>query len=287
MTAPVLPLGSFQSWMQAVLVHPEGVRAGLSSPEAARVVAPAEASNVVRERAGLGAAERLGIYASMYPLRMRDALRADYPALAALLGGRRFARLVDDYAKAHPSRSFTLARLRDELPGFVARWGSPRRRPLAADVATLERAAGEVFDAGGDAPLDPAQLRALAPADWPRARLLPNAAFRLARVHPGAVDVLDAFLEDRPLPERSGRGRVVVAFHRKEFVVLRRTLGPFDGLLLARLVEGATLETALGAAARTFPGGSPSGEVLAAWFEEWASLGFFAGVGTGPEAEGA
>jgi hypothetical protein len=117
-------------------------------------------------------------------------------------------------------------------------------------------------------------------------RLLPAATFRLARVRPGAVDVLDAFLEDRPLPERSGHGRVVVAFHRKDFVVLRRALGPFDGHLLAQLADGATLGASLESAARTFPRGFPSGEVLAGWFAEWASLGFFAAVERAPGTGG-
>lgn len=286
MRAPDVPLASFQSWMQAVLVHPEGARAGLSSPGAARLVSPEAASGLVRERGGLGAAERLGIYASMYPLRMRDALRADYPALAALLGERLFGRFVDDYVKDHPSRSFTLARLGDRLPEFVAGWGSPRRRPLTTDVAILERAAAAVFDGEEAPPMDASALRELSPSDWARVRLLPAGTFRLARVRPGAVDVLDAFLEDRPLPEKTGYGRVVVAFYRKDFVVLRRTLGPFDGCLLAALVAGATLGGALETAARTFPGGFPSGEVLAGWFAEWAGLGFFAGLERVSEAVG-
>ena len=161
MSASALPLATFQSWMQAVLVHPDGAEAALGSPGARRFVAPEEAAGVVRERAGLGAAERLQIYASMYPLRMRDALRADYPALAALLGERLFGRLVDDYVHVHPSRGFTLARLGERLPEFVADWGSPRRRALLSDVATLEKAAAEAFDGEEAAAMDPDALRDL------------------------------------------------------------------------------------------------------------------------------
>jgi hypothetical protein len=273
-----MPLATFQSWMQAVLVHPGGAGAGLFAPEARRLVAPEEASGVVRERESLGAAERLQIYASMYPLRMRDALRADFPALAALLGERLFGKLVDDYVLVHPSRSFTLARLGDRLPEFVSGWGSPRRRALLADVATLEKAAAEVFDGDEPTPMDPSVLRELPVPDWARATLVTASTFRLARVRPGAVDVLDAFLEGRPLPGLTGRGRVEVAFYRRDFVVLRRTLGPFDGGLLAALAAGETLGAAFETAAKTFPGGFPSGEILSGWFAEWTSLGFFSGI---------
>lgn len=132
--------------------------------------------------------------------------------------------------------------------------------------------------------MDPDALRKLSESDWAGVKLVPAPTFRLARVRPGAVGVLDAFLEDRPLPERTGYGRVVVAFYREDFVVLRRTLGPFDGLLLAALARGATLGAALGETARSFSGGVPAGEVLAGWFAEWARLGFFASVVSGSGA---
>lgn len=118
---------------------------------------------------------------------MRDALRSDYPALAELLGERGFAKLVADYVAVHPSRSFTLARLGDHLPEFLAGWGSPRRRGLRTDVARLERAGAQVFDAEETAPLDADALQALPAADWPKLRLRPAAAFRLVRVRPGAL----------------------------------------------------------------------------------------------------
>lgn len=278
MSALPLPLAAFQSWMQAVLVHPDGARVALGAPEACRFVAPEDASSVVRERGGLDAAERLQIYAGMYPLRMRDALRSDYPALAELLGERGFEKLVADYVAAHPSRSFTLARLGDHLPEFLSGWGSPRRRGLRADVALLERAAAQVFDAKETVPLDAEALRSVPAAAWPNVRLRPAAAFRLVKVRPGAVDVLDAVLEGNPVPERAGRGRVEVAYYRKDFVVLRRTMGPFDGSLLASLAAGETVGSALERAGKSFPGGLPSGEVLSGWFAEWTRLGFFSGV---------
>lgn len=266
MSATALPLAATQAWMQAVLIHPEGAEKGLS------------VSQIVRGRGALSAAERLQIYAGMYPLRMNEALRSDYPALAELLGARGFERLANDYVSAHPSRSFTLARLGDRLPEFVAGWGSPRRRGLLADVARLELAATQVFDAEVTAPIDPSALEAVPVVDWPRMKLVPSAAFRLVSVRPGAVDVLDAVLQGARLPKKAGRGRVEVAYFRKDFVVLRRTLGHFEGNLLASLSAGETLGAALERAARTFPGGFPSGEILSRRFGEWTRLGFFAGI---------
>jgi len=112
-TPVALPLSRFQEWMQAVIVHPGGADAGLRSRAARRHVVPSELGAVVHARGALSPVERLRIYASMYPLRTVEALRSDYPALAALLGEERFDALVREYVAAHPSARNALA-WRDE-----------------------------------------------------------------------------------------------------------------------------------------------------------------------------
>ncbi|MGE5346529.1 MAG: putative DNA-binding domain-containing protein [Acidithiobacillales bacterium] len=286
MSATALSLAATQDWMQAVLVHPEGAGKGLSAPGARRHLAPENVSRIVKGRGTLDAAERLEIYAGMYPLRMVEALRSDYPALAGLLGAKGFERLVTDYVAAHPSESFTLARLGDRLPEFMAGWGTPHRRGLLADVARLELAATQVFDAETTALIDLSAMETVSALEWRRMKVVPAAAFRLVSVRPGAVDVLDAFLDGRRRPSSSGRGRVQVAYYRRDFVVLRRTLGPFDGSLLASICTGQTLGAALERAGRTFPRGFPSPEILSGWFSEWSRLGFFAGIELWPCREG-
>ncbi len=281
-----LPLAAFQSWMQAVLVHPDGARVALGAPEARRFVAPEDAPTVVRERGGLDAAERLQIYAGMHPLRMRDALRSDYPALAELLGERGFEKLVADYVAAHPSRSFTLARLGDHLPEFLGGWGSPRRRGLLVDVARLERLAAEVFDAEEEAVEGPAAFSAVVRTEWSLARLRPSATFRLATVRPGAVAVLDAVLDSSPAKPRAGRGRAEVVFYRKDFAVRRRVVGPFAGRFLRALSEGAPLGEALARASDARRGLRPSPGEVGAWIAEWLQLGFFARVDFGSRPSG-
>ena len=276
-----LPLAAFQEWMQSVIVHPGGAGEGLRSEAATRHLDPARVGEVVRSRGALDATARLGIYASMFPLRTIEALRSDFPALAALLGERGFARLVADYVAAHPSVSYTLARLGDLLPGFVASWGPRRGRSLRAGVARLERAAAAVFDAEEAPRVEaPAVAKALARFEG-KARFAMAPASALVRVPPGAVAVLDAFLEGSAMPSSAGRGFVRVLFYRRGLTVLRRTLDPLPARLLAALVAGATLDEAIAAA--RWQGRRPSPEEVAAWIPEWVSLGVFSRVGAAPE----
>lgn len=275
MSAPGLSLAGFQEWMQAVVVHPGGAAKGLASDGARCHVDPARVAEVVLGRGELDAAARLGIYASMYPLRTVAALRSDYPALAGLLGDGTFSRLVADYLAEHPSRSFTLAQLGDALPEFVAGWGARRHRTLRSSVARLERAAARVFDARREAALAPETLAAETALRGDEVRLVPSEAFAVVAAPPGAVAVLDAALEGSAFPTSPGRGHVRVLFHRRDHVVLRRTLPAVPARLLAALASGRSLGEAVDLRAR---GGRPAPEVVGRWLAEWLDLGLFAGV---------
>ncbi len=278
MTAAGLPLARFQAWMQTVIVHPGGVDAGLRSPSARQLLPPSRLGAVVRAHGALSPVERLGIYASMYPLRTVEALRSDYPALAKLLGEKRFGAFVREYVAAHPSTSFTLARLGDRLPSFVAAWGPMRGRGLREDVARLEKAAAAVFDAADVALLGAPALAEALESEGESLRLVAAPAFAILTVRPGAVAALDAVLEDSPAPTSAGRGIVHVAFYRRDFTVLRRTLDPVPGRLLAALVAGFPLGEALARAASP----RPPAQIVAGWLAEWSALGAFARAGVAP-----
>ena len=270
MSARPFPLETVEAWMQEVLAHPEGVDAGLSSPAASALIPPERAGAVVRKAGPLSVVDRLGIYAGMYPLRMREALETDYPALAWLMGDS-FEDLVRDYVTACPSTSFTLARLGDRLPEFVSHRVPPSRRALLGDVARLERAASTVFDAPESPTMSTADLEDAPDLGGTVFHAVP--ALALLRVRPGAVEALDSFLEEGRPPRGPGRGTAWVVYHRQDFTVLRRTLDPFSGRLLERFVAGETLSDAL--AAVSGRGVRPVPEALSASIWEWISLGFF------------
>src|SRR5205807_7246786 len=63
--------------------------------------------------------ERIEIYNRQYWFRLIDCLYDDYPGLLAVLGPKKFHRLVIEYLDANPSRSFTLRNLGSRLEAFV------------------------------------------------------------------------------------------------------------------------------------------------------------------------
>jgi putative DNA-binding protein len=278
---PRMALGRVQRWMQAVIVHPGTVDDGIRSPAA--VAEEAAVEDVVRPSARLTAAERVGIYHGMYLGRMVEALECDYPALQRLLGGKGFAGLVRDYVQAHPSRSYTLNRLGDFLPEFVA--AAPRLpdRGFCHDLARLERAMSQVFDEEDTPALTPEAIAAV-PADaWEGARLHPIAAFRLLAVRHPVNAYLDWTNGEGPAVPHRRRRQGGVAVYRRTYGIYRLDLSLPAHALLEALAGGATIGEAVGGVL------AQRGKVAAAdlfqWFRAWMAGGIFRAVtveGGGP-----
>jgi len=313
---PVPPEGPqldvVQQWFQAVIIHPEGVPGGLGSEEAQRrlPIGPGELATVIAPSRNLTAEERLGIYAHAYYARLLEVLADRFPVLAQALGEEVFAGYAFEYLQRYPSRSYTLDRLGEDFPRFLAETRPDRdavdlanvadladptaETPEAAawpdfliDLARLEWAIARVFDgpgAEGQPLLAPEALAALGPERFAAARLPPvpclrllafrypvNAYYTAVRQAALAGDTAEVPLPD-PAPE-------LVALSRTDFVVRRYSLTPTRYALLAAILDGARVEEALAAAAAA---SDTPDEALAAEVQEafrfFAAQGFFLGM---------
>ena len=134
----------------------------------------------VERSATLNACERLQVYGDAYVWRLTAVLREDFPRVAALLGDERFADVVRRFLRCHPSthpsvtelgrRFAPFLRRCDELPGWIA------------DLARLERARLDVFNAASADSLTMDVLRALLADAWPSLRVAAIPALRVLRM---------------------------------------------------------------------------------------------------------
>lgn len=259
--------------MQEVIAHPGTVAEALiAAPSRAAVPLLEE---VILPSQTLSAPDRIGIYHGMYLLRMTEALASDYPGLRHFLGEQRFSDLVRDYVQAYPSRSYSLNRLGDDLPDFLRGAASVPRRGFCCELARLERAVSEVFDAPQSAPLGEARIASLAPEEWERVRLQPIAALRLLALRYPANGYMQSLHDndhDHPRPRLKPEW---VAVFRRNYSVCRRELRRDAHDLLADIVAGTPIGRAVRAAARrSGTRGVDEGEV-SRWFREWVGSGFF------------
>ena len=238
--AEAAPLRRVQRFVQAVIVSPGETR------RAARMAARRELGGrrpeeLLLPSRTLAPVERIGIYQGMYLHRMRDALASDYPGLLHALGESAFFDFVGSYVRRHPSRSYTLNRLGDHVPAYLTRARRWPHQPFLADLARLELAVTEVFDAEAAAP-----VRRLRPAGVGEATTFrPTPTLRFLSLRYPVGTYLDAVREERsPRIPRPARTRI--ALWRSGMSVRRLDLSPGADALLRRLAAGRPLGTALG-----------------------------------------
>lgn len=237
----------------------------------------------------LSALARIEIYNRMYWFRTLDSLHEDLPGLRAVLGGKKFLRLIEAYLGKHPSRSFTLRDLPARLEGFIR--ATPRlsapHTALAADMAAFEWAQIECFDGASHPPLTADDLAAQ-PAG--RLKLGMQPQVRLLALHHAVDDFAIAVKQNALRADASNaatgsvstasrgarrlrrpkRERLFLAVHRQEGrIFYKRLEAPAYRILLA-LRAGRPLPQAVAAAGR----GVTAAQVNA-WFATWMQLGWF------------
>ena len=216
--------------------------------------------SIITPSSGMTSPERIGVYREMYLVRLVEALETDYPGLRHFLGAVEFARVVGRYVDSFPSRSYTLNRLGDHLPEFLG-------PGFAGELAQLELALSEVFDAEESPVLSAAAIAAVPPDSWESAVLLPINAFRLLSFHYPVSAYLTAVQDSTPSPPIR-RKRSYVACYRRQYAVHRIDLTRPAFQLLTDLAAGVPL----GKAVKTY------GKQLFPWFQEWAAEGLFRAV---------
>lgn len=258
--------------------------------------ASALARKIIKPNDRLTSFERLEIYNRQYWFRVLDAFSDDFPGLRAILGDRRFDALAKHYLVDCPSRSFTMRDLGSRLEPWLRKHPryAPGRLQLALDMVRLEWAEIETFDSASEPPVTAAVLVGADPAHL-RFRLQPY--IRLLELRYPVDDLLLAIKHDastnlasNAMQERQKRKKVsavarlqpvpvYLAIHRLDNTVYFRRLDREEFTILSALQKGRTLERAIVAGFRSsnLPAQERAAHV-AAWFRNWASLGWFVAV---------
>ncbi len=250
----------------------------------------AEAATFIKPNDRLSSFERLEIYNRQYWFRLLGSLSDDFPALAALLGEKRFERLCVEYLQAQPSRSFTLRNLGSELSAWLPSYQEEMMldRQLLVDVATLEWAHIEAFDNAELPPVTTERVSAVAEHSklglQPHLRLLqlqyPVDHFVVDIHHdedePGmasnAVKSPPAARKKRFLSKLQ-RQPLYLAVHRHQEWVYYKRLDRGAYEILTRLATAVPLADAL-EQALSVSEDEHFVENIPAWFANWGELGW-------------
>jgi hypothetical protein len=212
----------------------------------------------------LSSFDRLEIYNRQYWFRLIAAVSEDYPALNAILGPKRFDKVILEYLQENPSTSFTLRDLGAKLPTWLATYPkfTGAHHELAVDVAHLEWAYIKAFDSASVPPLDETHIAELQPASvlalQPHLQLL---ALRFAAdeivlaVHKNKtdVDIVSNAVAERKVSKRVSlpkpkRANTYLVVHRYQDSVYYRSIERETFLLLSAIQAGEPLAAVVGQA---------------------------------------
>ncbi|MFO0601086.1 MAG: DNA-binding domain-containing protein [Myxococcaceae bacterium] len=216
----------------------------------------------------LTAEDRVGIYAEMYWLRMRDTLRGDFPLLHRFLGDDDFDVLVAKHVRRSPSTHYSLGRLGVGFAQTV-RAAGPAEVPWLADFAELEWARAEAFVAADAPTLTIGALAELNDETFTHARLVASPSVRLLAprwdVLP-AWRALEADGDARSLQVDATTTPVVV--WRQGFKVFHVALAAMEGHALRSVLQGLDLPTVCEAFAESAEPVQAAFQAIGSWVNE-------------------
>ena len=223
----------------------------------------------VASTSGLAGTDRIAIYAEMYFGRLRDVLAEDFEKTAAALGPERFGEVARAYLAAHPSEHPSVRHVGRHLPGFLESRPPADAPPWLADLARLEWARVEVFDAPDACPIAMDDLRSLPEAEWPASPLRPIPALAVVE----SDWPLHTIWHERATPP----ARTALRVWRQDGAVYHCAMDPLERAALERLRAGASFGEICEALADLEPAEAPTeaGALLARWIED----GLIAGIG--------
>ena len=191
----------------------------------------------------LPALERLNIYANMYLWRQVDALREDFPKLAAILGDEPFFSHCEAYLAAHRSQSPDLGKLGRNLSPFTRTAAGLAQREALADLAALEWARAEVFFEATAEPVGADAMAAVPAEAVPGAVLRFVPAFRLLSVGHEVVGLWRQLDREEPADAPSAVVEPTrIAIWRPAFEAFHTPIEGPEALGLDRAVAGASIE---------------------------------------------
>ena len=193
----------------------------------------------------LGAAKRLQVYRNNTLISLTEALKTTFPVVTRLVGEKFFDFAADRFIRTHPPRAPRLAEYGAAFPRFLAGFAPAANLVYLADVARLEWAINEAYNATDDPALDAAALAGIPAEHYAVLRFVLRPSCRFVA---SAYPVKRIWLANRADADAEtidlGAGGATLLVMRRDFDVMLLELEPSEFAFLAALDAGKTVEAA-------------------------------------------
>lgn len=227
----------------------------------------------------LSPAEQLEIYREQFWLRHTSSLVEDFPGLGGILGQQEWEKLAEAYLAQVTPESYTLRDLGFRLPEIIAQASWLPHQALCLDMARLELAYVEVFDAPDTQPLAPERLASIPEESFTEARLVIAPCVRLLSLRYPVADLRRKLRaeSDEPVAIPDERASHVVVY-RRELRLWDMPVSPVAHVFLSALAEGRPLGAAAELAASSAEAEAELASSIGNWLQEWTRKGLISDV---------
>ncbi len=230
-------------------------------------------AELIDQRHGLPARQRLAIYYDAYRIRLNEALAEAFDKTYAYVGDELFADLCAGYVDAHPSQFRNLRWFGDQFPAHVA--NALAEHPVVAELAAFEWALGLAFDAQDAPVLSLADLQQLDPSAWESIGFTLQPSAQLLSLQWNVSAIWLALGREEAPPEAAATEKPCHwLVWRKELQPHFRSLDRFEAGALRGLQAGRSFAEVCAEAAELAASSAESEDVtgrIATWLHTWIS----------------
>ena len=216
------------------------------------------------------------VYRNGYVARLAEIMGEDYERTHEYLGDARFATLIKDYIAANPSDQKSARWFGRHLPAFIARTEPYSRHSELIELATLEKALNDAFDAADGKSLTIADLAAIAPEAWPTLEFAPHPTAARLTFNTNAADIWSALREETAPPKarRLPEPQPLVVW-RQDFMARFKPLSTEEAMMWDEATKGVRFSVLCEMVA-TFAGEDDAELRAASYLKGWVDMGMLA-----------
>jgi Putative DNA-binding domain len=145
-----------------------------------------------------------GVYRYAYGSRLVEAMRNDHELLHLYLGDEMFDEMGHAYVKACPSGHPNLRWFSQGLPAFLKSTAPYSEHPELSDLAALEKALNDAFDAAEGKVVELTDMAGFAPEAWSGLRFRPHPSASRLELATNAAAIWLALKNDEAPPDATG-----------------------------------------------------------------------------------
>jgi len=157
----------------------------------------------IKSTPGRSAEQRMAYYGNAYTLRLQEALSTDYDRLYSYLGDDLFATLMGEYIERYPSHHPSLRYFSQHMIELVKELEPFKSLPEVAEIALIEQAFANSFDAVDGQSVILEQLAQLDPDAWATLTLGFHDAVQLLPQKYNSFQIWRALADEEMPPEKT------------------------------------------------------------------------------------